>query len=133
MRHTELLEAEVQEMRKYLALLEKQKQAIKEGNFDAAFAYSENETQILRTIADYRKITPLKGDSEDNEAKIPKLRSVLRALQETVKTLNLQNRELLKTQLSETQAQLDALKNPYRNTRSIYANSGSGATIQIEA
>jgi hypothetical protein len=130
MRRKELLEAEYAQFREYLAMLEKQRQAIETGNTEAALAYCDLEAQILNTIADYRKITPL---TEDNEAEIPKLLIDLRQLQANVEISNAQNRELLKTQLADTQARLDALKNPYRNTRSIYANSAGGATVQIEA
>jgi hypothetical protein len=133
MRKKELLEAEVKEMRVYASLLDKQKQAIDAGNFDAALAYSDNEAQILGRIADYRKITPVTGENEDTEEEITKLLADLRELQANTEAQNAQNRELLKIQLADTQAQLDALKNPYRNTRSIYADNDGGTKIQIEA
>jgi hypothetical protein len=135
MRRKELLELELKEMRKYSGLLQKQKQAIETGDTQAALAYCENEAQIINAISDYRKITPLTEDSAADEAGIAKLLADLRELQAAAVTHNAQNRELLKTRLSDTQAQLDALKNPYRNAHSIYANSDSGAgmMVQIEA
>jgi flagellar biosynthesis/type III secretory pathway chaperone len=133
MRRKELLEAECAKLREYLTMLEKQKQAIETDNPEAAIAYCEFEVQILAAISDYQKITPLTGDSEADKAEISKQLAELRELMAAVVARNLQNRELLTTKLVDTQSQLDSLKNPYRNTRSIYANSDSGATILIEA
>jgi hypothetical protein len=133
MRRKEFREAECAKLREYLTMLEKQRQAIETDNPEAALAYCDLEVQILAAIEDYRKITPLAGTGEVREAEIPKLQTDLRELMAAVIARNFQNRELLTAKLVGTQAQLDALKNPYRNTRSIYANSDSGATILIEA
>ncbi|MDR3284005.1 MAG: hypothetical protein LBS97_02365 [Treponema sp.] len=117
-------------LREHAKLLEKQRATIEAGNAEKALAYCGLETQSLDWIMELQKTAAQMERGDRGES----LQKELDTLQEHIRALATENQGLLKTRMTELQGQMDSLKNPYRNTRSVYARGGgSAAAILIEA
>lgn len=145
-RFRKLLEEQRNKFREYLDVLEKQQSAIEKGDTDAMFAHTELEQQIVANIGSLQKvITPMEklyesksapvfGNSGKNEdAKyIPHLKTDLIKLQQEVLMRNRQNCDLLRTNMAEMKNRMTMFKNPYKNSRSIYANSSTASLVNLQ-
>lgn len=135
-----LLEKQREKFREYLTVLEKQENSIEDENAEKLLAHTELEQQVVANIMNLQKvIVPMselyksKGSSIKDDS-VNEIQKDLEDLQKKVLAQNQKNRELLKTHITQIKTQITALKNPYKNTRSIYAEkAAAGSFIAVEA
>ena len=145
-RFRKLLEEQRNKFREYLDVLEKQQSAIEKGDTDAMLAHTELEQQIVANIGSLQKvITPMEklyesksapafgGNSNSDDAKyIPHLKTDLIKLQQEVLMRNRQNCDMLRSNMAEMKNRMTMFKNPYKNSRSIYANSSTASLVNLQ-
>lgn len=127
-----LLQQQRDKFVEYLTLLEKQESSIQSENTEVLMAQTEMEQQVLLNISNLRKvISPLEKlystktpnfKIDNNNLKIPQLQAELESLQKKVLIQNNKNRELLKNHMIKIRNQIQSIKNPYRNNRSVYSS-----------
>ncbi|NLM00034.1 MAG: flagellar protein FlgN [Treponema sp.] len=133
-----LLQQQRDKFSEYLKVLEKQQISIEEENPEKIMAYTEIEQQVLSSITNLRKvILPLEKmyttkNAKVNDEKIPKLQIELDNLQKKVIVQNEKNRELLKAHMNQIRSQLQSIKNPYRNARSVYASQNAPTSSIVD-
>lgn len=131
-RFRSLLEQQRGKFQEYLNVLEKQQNSISEENPEALIAHTELEQQVVKNLASLQKvIVPMSkmyhsgapvGFVQET-AEINKLQDDLAELQNKVLKQNEINRDLLRIHMEQLKTRLANMKNPYRNTRSVYATS----------
>ncbi|MBQ7881375.1 MAG: flagellar biosynthesis protein FlgN [Treponema sp.] len=144
-RFRSLLEEQRNKFREYLMVLESQQGKIENEDADSLVAHTELEQQIVKNISSLHKvIRPMqsmynaisKNDiTESENASVLKIQADLTDLQNKVLAQNKKNRDLLKVHISQIREQLTTLNNnnPYRGTRSIYAEKAEiGNLITVE-
>lgn len=130
-RFRSLLEEQRGKFREYLNVLEKQQDSITTENPESLLAHTELEQQVVKNIANLQKvIVPMakmykaKGAasvSAAEDADIIKIQNDLSDLQDKVLKQNAINRDLLRVHIEQLKSQISGFKNPYKNTRSVYA------------
>jgi hypothetical protein len=117
------------QFREYVSVLEKQQEAILRGDGESALLYCAQEERILDRISDLQKaILPLEATYPSGQE-----RNQLAVLVKLAELQRERNRELLKNSMKETGETLEALKNPFRNSRSIYHAADILGTIDLDA
>ena len=127
-----LLEKQRQKFRDYLNVLEKQADVIENQDTEALMIHTELEQQIVANIQNLQKvIEPIEQmyvesslNSDDskilpNSSEIPILKTDLQKLQNEVLAQNSKNRQMLKVQIEELRTKIQGLKNPYKYNKSI--------------
>lgn len=132
-----LLEQQRNKFREYLFVLEKQASVIEKEDTESLVAHTELEQQIVANISNLQKVIEpmeiLYSENNIQSSEIAPLKSDLLKLQQQVLVQNRQNCNLLKTQMTVIRSKMASFKNPYKNTKSIYANQDHTATmISIE-
>ncbi len=132
-RFRELLLEQRKKFQEYLTVLEKQEFSIIEGDTEKLMAHTELEQKILGNINNLQKVIKPMEDmyrqTHTNDAEIPVLKADLSGLQEKILVQNEKNRITLKEHLTVVRTKIQSFQNPYRNTRSVYAQSGNTASI----
>lgn len=144
-RFRSLLEQQRAKFQEYLVVLEKQQEGIEAENTEALTKHTELEQQIVSNISTLQRvIKPMESlyiahgafltDGLEEEREIPKLKTDLEKLQKQVLAQNEKNRKLLTARMSQVRSRIEGFRNPYRNTRSVYASDSQTASIiQIQA
>ena len=140
-----LLEQQRNKFREYLDVLEKQQSAIENGDTEAMLAHTELEQQIVANIGSLQKvIIPMEklyesksapvlgGGKTEDAAFIPHLKTDLIKLQQEVLIRNRQNCEMLRSNMAEMKTRMAMFKNPYKNNRSVYANSSTASLVNLQ-
>ncbi|MBP5402262.1 MAG: flagellar biosynthesis protein FlgN [Treponema sp.] len=135
-----LLEKQRAKFQEYLNVLEKQETSITSENPETLLAHTELEQQVVANIMNLQKvIVPMseiykeKGAHLEEES-VNTIQKDLEDLQQKVLIQNKKNRELLKTHIVQIRKQITALKNPYKNVRSVYAEKAVvGNLVAVEA
>ena len=138
-----LLEQQRNKFREYLTVLEKQQDSITSQNTENLIAHTELEQQVVKNIANLQKvIVPMSKMYKasipmahtDEELSINKIQNELNDLQDKVLKQNQINRDLLRTHIETIRTQIQNFKNPYKNTRSVYAQPQQVASfVEVEA
>jgi len=156
-RFRKLLEEQRNKFREYLDVLEKQQSAIEKGDTEAMLAHTELEQQIVANIGNLQKvITPMEklyetksapifggtGSKDSGNANsnsgiddaryIPHLKTDLIKLQQEVLMRNRQNCDMLRNSMTEMKSRMAMFKNPYKNSRSIYANDRTASLVNLQ-
>ena len=136
-RFRSLLEQQREKFREYLQVLESQGKVIEDENTDSLLAHTELEQQIASHIISLQKvIKPMEllyqerisgGEVEEDE--IPRLQADLERLQRQVLDRNQTNRNLLKVHIGQIKERLGSVANPYRHSKSVYAQSAQVANM----
>ncbi len=138
-----LLEQQRNKFQEYLNVLEKQNDSIESQNTEKLIAHTELEQQVVKNIANlqkviipmskmYRAAVPMAHTAEDDS--IEQLETELNTLQDKVLKQNKINRDLLRVHIETIRNQIQAFKNPYKNTRSVYAQPQHVASfVEVEA
>lgn len=127
-----LLEQQRGKFQEYLNVLEKQQDSITDENPEALLAHTELEQQVVKNLANLQKVivpmtklyhskNPLQTSAETTE--ITKIQDELSDLQNKVLKQNEINRDLLRIHMEQLKTRLANMKNPYKNTHSIYAKN----------
>lgn len=134
-RFRSLLEQQREKFREYLRVLESQGRVIEDENTESLLAHTELEQQIASHIISLQKvIKPMElmyqerirnGEAEGSE--IPRLQADLESLQQQVLERNKSNRNLLKVHIGQIKDRLANVANPYRHSKSVYAQSAQVA------
>ena len=136
-----LLEQQRNKFKEYLNVLEKQQNSIDAEDSDALIKHSELEQQIVKNISSLQKVivpmnkmyTAINNKNSDsssaNESDITQIQLELSALQQKVIKQNEINRDLLRVHLENIKRQINNFKNPYKNNRSVYAQSQKVAQL----
>lgn len=143
-RFRSLLEQQREKFREYLASLEAQESCIELNDTSALLAHAELEQQVVANIASLQKvIVPMNelynssnaaSVSAEADESVRKVQDELSSLQTKVLAQNEKNRKLLRMSIDLVKQQMSQLKNPYRNTQSIYAMAQPVAQlVQVEA
>ncbi|MDD7609947.1 MAG: flagellar export chaperone FlgN [Spirochaetales bacterium] len=143
-RFRSLLEQQRNKFREYLTVLEKQQDSINDENTEKLLAHTEIEQQVVQNLSNLQKvIVPMtkmynsingKTDAHEDQ-EISRIQNELSDLQAKVLKQNEINRELLRVHVDILQKQITNFKNPYRNNRSVYANTQShkiATMVQVE-
>lgn len=143
-RFRSLLEQQRNKFREYLTVLEKQQDSINDENTEKLLAHTEIEQQVVQNLSNLQKvIVPMtkmynsingKTDAQENQ-EISRIQNELSDLQAKVLKQNEINRELLRVHVDILRNQITNFKNPYRNNRSVYANTQShkiATMVQVE-
>jgi len=144
-RFRKLLEQQRNKFREYLEVLEKQQTAIEKGDTEALMAHTELEQQIVANIGNLQKViapmeklyesksAPIFGSGKSEEAaSIPHLKTDLLKLQQAVLSRNRQNCDMLRSSMAEMKSRMAMFKNPYKNSRSIYANDRTASLVNLQ-
>lgn len=133
-RFRSLLEQQRAKFREYLRVLEEQEKTIQSESSEAMLIHTELEQQIASNIISLQKvIKPIETMYNDafpsgsGAQEIPHLQADLQSLQRQVLERNRKNRELLQIHIGQIKERLSSIKNPYRNTRSVYMQSAQVA------
>ncbi len=138
-----LLEQQRNKFQEYLDVLEKQQDSITSENPEKLIAHTELEQQVVKNIANLQKvIVPMSKmykdagiplNSVENKS-IEHIQDELSDLQDKVLKQNQINRDLLRIHIEQIRTQIQNFKNPYKNTRSVYAQKQPVATmVHVEA
>lgn len=135
-RFRSLLEQQREKFREYLRVLESQSKVIENEDTDSLLAHTELEQQIASHIISLQKvIKPMElmyqervqsGDADAED--IPHLQADLNNLQQQVLERNQANRNLLKVHIGQIKERLSTVTNPYRHSKSVYAQSAQVAS-----
>ncbi len=136
-RFRSLLEQQREKFREYLKVLESQSKVIENEDTDSLLAHTELEQQIASHIISLQKvIKPMELMYQDqvrtgavDEDEIPRLQADLESLQRQVLERNQTNRNLLKVHISQIKERLGSVANPYRHSKSVYAQSAQVANM----
>lgn len=136
-RFRSLLEQQREKFREYLQVLESQGKVIEDENTESLLAHTELEQQIASHIISLQKvIKPMELMYQDqvrtgavDEDEIPRLQADLESLQRQVLERNQTNRNLLKVHISQIKERLGSVANPYRHSKSVYAQSAQVANM----
>ena len=139
-----LLEQQRAKFNEYLHVLESQERNITNGNGEALVVQTELENQIVSNIASLQKvIVPFEAlyrssgaaSYSPSQAKpVSSVQKDLEQLKQQVLEQNTKNQTLLKSNMSQIRQQIGQLRNPYKYSRSIYAEKvPSGSIMNIEA
>ena len=136
-RFRSLLEQQREKFREYLLVLESQSKVIQEENTQSLLAHTELEQQIASHIISLQKvIKPMEfmyqervSNGYGDAADIPILQADLERLQQQVLERNQSNRNLLKMHIGQIKERLSTVTNPYRHSKSVYAQSAQVATM----
>lgn len=134
----ELLLQQRRKFQEYLTVLEKQEGSIDGEDMDKLLAHTELEQKIIGNISELQKvIKPMedlyKAAYPDNKTDIPVLQADLSQLQTQVLLQNEKNRNALRVHINTMRSKINAMKNPYAKTRSVYAHSAqTAAAINIQ-
>ena len=139
-----LLEEQRNKFREYLNVLEKQQNSIATENAENLLTHTEIEKQVVSNLTNLQKvIVPMtkmynsingKTDAQEDQ-EISRIQNELSDLQAKVLKQNEINRELLRVHVDILRKQITNFKNPYRNNRSVYANTQShkiATMVQVE-
>ena len=128
-----LLEQQRNKFKEYLTVLEKQQNSIDKEDSEALIKHSELEQQIVKNISNLQKViipmnkmySTINGSSAktQNDSEIEKIQNELSDLQSKVLRQNEINRDLLRVHIENIKRQINNFKNPYKNNRSVYAQS----------
>lgn len=134
-----LLEQQRSKFKEYLTVLEKQQNSIDKEDSEALIKHSELEQQIVKNISNLQKViipmnkmySTINGSSAktQNDAEIEKIQNELSDLQSKVLRQNEINRDLLRVHIENIKRQINNFKNPYKNNRSVYAQSQKVAQL----
>lgn len=134
-RFRSLLEQQRTKFREYLRVLEEQEKTIQNEDSESLLVHTELEQQIASNIISLQKvIKPIETMYNESFAdgspthEIPHLQADLQSLQQQVLERNKRNRELLQVHIGQIKERLSTMKNPYRNARSVYAQSAQVAS-----
>ena len=141
--HEELLER-VALLRKFKSVLEKQQNSIESENPETILAHTELEQQVVKNISNLQKvIVPMSkmykslGVSQNQMPEIEHIQNIqkdLADLQNKVLVQNQINRDLLRVHINQIKTQIQNFNNPYKNARSVYAQTERVASlVQVEA
>jgi hypothetical protein len=137
-RFRELLLEQRNRFQDYLAVLDKQKDVIEQGNAERLIAQVEVEEKIVADIFAVQKvIVPLEDmyrtSYPERESEVPKLKAALEELMAEASTRSARNRDLLSKRMEELRTEIRTLRNnPFAPRRSVYDNSGSASLIDIK-
>jgi hypothetical protein len=144
-RFREMLQAQRDRFREYLALLDKQQDVIVKGDTEALLSYVDLEEHILKDIFNIQKvIDPLErlyrdlaasGGAADTAgpAEAEGLKAAVERLRNEAAANAERNRNLLSGRMAEIRSEIKDLRgNPYAARRSIYADSGAALMIDVE-
>ncbi|MBE6361889.1 MAG: flagellar biosynthesis protein FlgN [Treponema bryantii] len=134
-----LLEQQRSKFKEYLTVLEKQQNSIDKEDSEALIKHSELEQQIVKNISNLQKViipmnkmySTINGSSAktQNDSEIEKIQNELSDLQSKVLRQNEINRDLLRVHIENIKRQINNFKNPYKNNRSVYAQSQKVAQL----
>ena len=146
----ELLSQQRSKFQEYLTVLEKQQDSISSEDTEHLIAHTELEQQVVQNIANLQKVIvpmqklyktagqsyngSLEGISEDREISV--IQEELTDLQNKVLKQNEINRDLLRVHLEQLKTKMANFKNPYKNVRSVYANTQAkpvATLVSVEA
>ena len=138
-----LLVQQRDKFREYLSVLEKQQTSIEEENTDALIAHTELEQQVVSNIAGLQKVivpmsemySAIRSSAPANETlALESIQKDLAHLQSQVLAQNEKNRSMLRVHIANIQSQMERIKNPYRGSRSVYAQKQSvGNFVEVQA
>jgi septal ring factor EnvC (AmiA/AmiB activator) len=144
-RFRELLQAQRDRFRKYLEVLDTQKELIEhgmtEGTADDLVTHVELEELILADIFSIQKvIDPLEAmynaaypESSPAKADVPSLKTAITSLKEEAVIRVERNRELLSKRMTEIRSELKDLRsNPFAARRSVYGGGETPSIIDIK-
>lgn len=134
-----LLEQQRSKFKEYLTVLEKQQNSIDKEDSEALIKHSELEQQIVKNISNLQKViipmnkmySTINGSNAktQNDSEIEKIQNELSDLQSKVLRQNEINRDLLRVHIENIKRQINNFKNPYKNNRSVYAQSQKVAQL----
>lgn len=139
-----VLEQQRNKFKEYLSVLEKQQNSIESENPETILAHTELEQQVVKNISNLQKvIVPMSkmykslGVSQNQMPEIEHIQNIqkdLADLQNKVLVQNQINRDLLRVHINQIKTQIQNFNNPYKNARSVYAQTGRVASlVQVEA
>lgn len=141
-----LLAEERKKFETYLHALECHERSIENEDADSLLAHTELEQTIIEGISNMQKvIVPMsvlyneKNKTEDGSCAaqdeiVSKLENDLSKLQKKVLLQNEKNRNLLRLHIARIQNQMQALRNPYRANKSVYAHTEKvGTLVEVQA
>lgn len=134
-----LLEQQRSKFKEYLTVLEKQQNSIDKEDSEALIKHSELEQQIVKNISNLQKViipmnkmySTINGSNAktQNDSEIEKIQNELSDLQSKVLRQNEINRDLLRVHIENIKRQINNFKNPYKNNRSVYAQTQKVAQL----
>ena len=139
-----VLEQQRNKFKEYLSVLEKQQNSIESENPETILAHTELEQQVVKNISNLQKvIVPMSkmykslGVSQNQMPEIEHIQNIqwdLEDLQNKVIVQNQINRDLLRVHINQIKTQIQNFNNPYKNARSVYAQTERVASlVQVEA
>jgi hypothetical protein len=133
------LEQQRSKFKEYLTVLEKQQNSIDKEDSEALIKHSELEQQIVKNISNLQKViipmnkmySTINGSNTktQNDSEIEKIQNELSDLQSRVLRQNEINRDLLRVHIENIKRQINNFKNPYKNNRSVYAQTQKVAQL----
>ncbi|MFA6856614.1 MAG: flagellar export chaperone FlgN [Treponema sp.] len=138
-----LLVQQRDKFREYLTVLEKQQESISSEDAESLLAHTELEQQVIAGITSIQKVIVPMSEMYSNIHKplplqendsIESIQTDLTNLRSQILTQNEKNRELLRIHISQIRSQMQQFTNPYKGTRSVYAQKNAvGKLVEIEA
>jgi hypothetical protein len=147
-RFRELLQAQRDRFRDYLAALDTQKDVLEEGETENVLIHVEVEEKILADIFAIQKvIDPLEvmyrtaysenasgcgGDSGTPVFEVESLKAALEDLKVEAAARTDRNKTLLASRMEEIRKEIKTIKkNPYKNTHSVYYEEGAASMVDL--
>ncbi|MDR2070724.1 MAG: flagellar biosynthesis protein FlgN [Treponema sp.] len=143
-RFRELLQAQRDRFRDYLAVLDTQKDVIAEGETGDFHTHVELEEKILADIFAIQKvIDPLDvmyrsvysetaGDRVAPVSEVVSLKNALEDLKAEAKARTERNKALLASRMDEIRKEIKTIKkNPYRSVHPVYSGEGTASLVDI--
>jgi hypothetical protein len=146
-RFRELLQAQRDRFRDYLAVLDKQQDIIEQGDVGGLLAHVELEEKIVADIFSIQKvIDPLEamyrtaypenaaggGDGAAPVSEVKSLKSALDGLKAEAIARTGRNKALLAVRMDEIRREIKTLKkNPYISSRPSYSDEGTASMVDI--
>lgn len=139
-RFRSLLLEQREKFREYLALLERQQNSIENENTEALLSYTELGREVVQGIASLQKVIApmsslcaLSAEDESGGKSVGDIQSELERLQKSVLAQNEKNKALLRVHIAQVREQLQNFRNPYRASKSVYAQKAVGSLVEVNA
>ncbi len=138
-----LLESERNKFREYLKVLETQEISIQNEDTVSIAAHTKLEEEVVKNISNIQKVivpmTELYKSAKtenplENDENILKIQNDLTELQKKVSIQNQKNQNLLRTILPKVKVQIENFRNPYKNLKNVYGQTGAtGSLVEVNA
>ena len=131
------LSTQREKLRRYLDLLDQEREAILDEDMDILHAQAQLEAQVVKEIVSFQKVIDTLQELyrqvyPENEPSVPRLQESLDRLRDQILTKNRRNRMLLKDRMAVVRQEIKSLRQKKKKV-SLFSERGTATLIDIRS